>query len=156
MSEDNILSKYKIPLFNGANHKEWSTKMALALQIKLMWKYCDPKLLTKVMGSSSSTKKDNPEEHMKCHALLLLSMDAHTTHTTHTHHTPHTHTIHHTHTPHIYTHTHSYMLTHTHTCSHTHSYTHTHIENRSRTLRIQRRSGTRQQRFIRGHQQQRS
>jgi hypothetical protein len=72
MSEDDILSKYKIPLFNGANHKEWSTKMALALQIKLMWKYCDPKLLTKLTGSSSSTKKDDPEERMKCRALLLL------------------------------------------------------------------------------------
>jgi hypothetical protein len=75
MSEDDILSKYKVPIFNGTNHKEWSTKMALALQIKCMWKYCDPKLLTKLTGSSSSTSKDTSEERMKCRALLLLSMD---------------------------------------------------------------------------------
>jgi hypothetical protein len=77
---DDIVSKYKIPLLNGENHKDWSVKMKLVLEIKHLWKYADPDTADTAAPSSSS-KKDSLEkvsaleERAECRALLLLAMD---------------------------------------------------------------------------------
>ena len=79
---DDVISKYKIPLFNGENHKEQSVNMKLVLEIKHLQKYVDPATAKSAVVSVSSKGKvvdvekvSTSEERAECRALLLLAMD---------------------------------------------------------------------------------
>ena len=81
MSND-VISKYKIPLFNGKNHKKWSVKMKLSLEIKHLQKYVDLATAESAVVSASSKGKvvdvdkvSTSKERAECCTLLLLAMD---------------------------------------------------------------------------------